>query len=151
MVSYAVEEIKEKITGVICPQCYHHLPWPSIVDNETDRYGRKIRTYFGWCFKCSQGYEVIQFQKNDRWHVHKYQPYKIAGENVMKPSGNWTVVNELPEPPFIVTGPGGDYDKASKIDEAKSEILAAAARMATAITEALGKFTEAVKEYAEAD
>ena len=111
-----MSQLQQTVKDVVCPNCFHELPFPEIVSQGTDRYGRELRTYFAWCFNCDIGCEVIQFAKDTptgkRWAIHKYQHYKLVGQaNCCIPTGQWKILNELPEPAPAVTGPGGDYDK----------------------------------------
>jgi len=92
--------------------------------SKPDRYGRIIRRYFAWCFECNRGFEVIQFAKNGRWLIHKYQPYTIVGHTYhSKATGEWTILNELPEPAPVVVGPGGDYDKQIELNKECFKLL----------------------------
>jgi len=121
MVAYAKENQKQPSTGhptvqidkdVICPKCFKPLQHPVVTGLEIDRYKREMRTYYGWCFECEQGYLVIQFKREDRWVIHKYREAVLlegSGQCCLK--NNWRIMNELPEPALIVVGPGGDYDK----------------------------------------
>jgi len=99
------------VKGVICPMCETHLPYPTIVTQDTDRYGRHLRTYFGWCFECGFGCETIQFERDGLWLIYKYQNYRLNEDGRhCQLSDGWTIVNDLPEPAPVVIGPGGDYD-----------------------------------------
>ena len=95
---------------VICPKCYQRLPYPTVVGKGTDRYGRTLRTYFGWCFDCNIGSQAIQFKKEDKWFIHKFLLYRLEDQQC-KPAGGWHIICELPEPEPepIMLGPGGDF------------------------------------------
>lgn len=99
------------VKDAVCAKCFRHIQYPQIVSKGTDRYGRTIRTYFGWCFGCHIGCEVIQFERDGRWVIHKYQNYAVKDGSHSQLSNKWTVLNELPESAAVVLGPGGDYDK----------------------------------------
>jgi len=119
MVSYAKENQTQQQTDkdVVCPKCFKPLQGQSVLHAIPDRYGRKLRKYFGWCLECNRGFEVVQFDKDNRWHIHKYQNYEVIGQKIhCTPAGNWTTVNELPEPAPVVVGPGGDYDKSFDLE-----------------------------------
>jgi len=93
----------------ICPKCFRPLPGTRIFPQE-DRYGRQIRQYLGFCLDCNLGCEVVQFHRENRWLIHKYQYYKPIGTHC-RGTGEWVTINELPEPAPVVTGPGGEFDK----------------------------------------
>lgn len=100
----------QTVQDVVCPKCFKPLVAPTLVNKGTDNYGRQLRTYFGWCFECDLGAEVIQFFRDQRWLIHKYQHYDLIAEyKQCKPSGRWVTLNELPEPAPVITGPGGDF------------------------------------------
>jgi len=105
-----VGSLREHIKDVTCPICGKALPYPQIVDaRKLDRYSILLRTYYGWCFDCNKGFEVIQFCPLDdlaQWVIHKYQPYTLGCLNKPMHCG-WKLVNELPVTPVIV----GDSDK----------------------------------------
>ncbi len=105
---------------IVCPQCGVQLGWfrPWLIDS--DRYGREIRKYYGWCGNCDTGYVVIQFkEKYDRWIIHKYcYAIDVSDGTGVLPSTQWQTVNELPDPKAaVMLGPGGDYDKPVSIEE----------------------------------
>lgn len=93
----------------VCPKCFRPLPGPRMF-NEPDRYGRQIRKYLGFCPACNLGCEVIQFRREERWVIHRYQLYPYAGA-IWQGTGKWVTLNEMPEPAPIVVGPGGEFDK----------------------------------------
>ena len=95
---------------VVCPKCYKPLAGATLVDSCKDDYGRVLRNYYSWCLKCNQGFEVIQFLKCERWHIHKYRYYTaILKGDGLAPPANWQKVLDLPDPDPVVLGPGGDY------------------------------------------
>lgn len=100
------------IQGMVCPVCYEHFQYPSVMNSVTDDYGRKIRTFYGWCFKCKRGFEVIQFERDEKWFIYKYRrSIERAGSEKIQLCNKWLKVSELPEPAPIVTGPGGEYNR----------------------------------------
>jgi len=107
----------KKSIGVICPRCYKSLQGHSIFKQGTDRYGRHLRSYLGWCTHCNTGFEVEQFQRDEKWRLHRHRYYatSIAGGQSL-PSSRWVVVEELPEPAPVVTGPGGEYSTDFQLD-----------------------------------
>jgi len=57
---------------------------------------------------------VIQFKLAERWRIHKYHKYALAGPHQQhcKQVGEWVTMNELPAikgPAPVVTGPGPGY------------------------------------------
>jgi hypothetical protein len=46
---------------------------------------------------------------HDKWHISRFQQLHYAGGSFV-PDGEPIVVCPLPEPPVLLTGPGGDYD-----------------------------------------
>jgi len=103
MVEQIIRTGQETVEGVVCPVCYKPMPGTVIIQRPADRYGRVIRTYFGWCLACNAGCEVVQFQKDGKWLIEKHRPYSP------EPLA-WQKVNSLPESAPIVLGPGGDFD-----------------------------------------
>lgn len=119
----AVEEVESAKAGhvkdVVCPVCFKSLPWPTVMPGGIDRYRREIRTYFAWCFECDRGFCTVQFKRDDRWAIHKYQTYRQYQAEV-ELIGDWIVLNELPDPASIVLGPGGDFDRHIELKNTKS-------------------------------
>lgn len=100
------------IADAVCPHCFKLLTSPFLADQGKDSYDRELRTYYGWCFDCKLGAMVIQFLRDGRWVIHKYQDYELFDTlNFCRPSGGWVKINEIPEPAPVVTGPGGDFMK----------------------------------------
>lgn len=126
-----------KIEGVICPQCYEHLPYPVIMDDGTDNYGRELRTYFGWCFKCNKGCQTVQFKRDDKWFIHKYQLAILEDARICRLKSEWQIVNVLPEPAPIITGPGGEYNNHINLESAVPEILKTMHKALAALAEAI--------------
>jgi len=112
MVAYAIEA--KPAVGCICPKCFRELMGPTVA-GERDRYGRIIRSYFGWCVSCDVGFEVVQFkQENTKfgWLINRYRLFKkLEGSEKPQPVTAWLTINELPQPAPVITGPGGQYDK----------------------------------------
>jgi hypothetical protein len=111
-------ETGKKIADAVCPLCFHHVIDPTIMTEGTDQQGRQLRTYFGYCSKCSAAHVVIQFVRNGRWVIHKYRPaIVLEASNEIEVSQNWQLMNELPparnsqQPAPVVIGPGGDFTK----------------------------------------
>jgi len=112
MVGYYKEEkepasplpVKTEVRDVICPTCLKPLLAHSIFHDESDKYGRHIRRYMGWCCNCNCGFEVAQFEKEGRWFIHQFRYYAQA-----VPKGDWQLITPLPEPPVVMTGPGEGY------------------------------------------
>ena len=121
------------IEAVVCPQCFKPIQ-AQVLPAQTNRYQTEFRTYLGYCFKCNCGWEVVQFKKTQGdppvalWLIHKYQKYPVrmmgtdgcsathpmGMDTIVEkchPSGKWTMLNEMPEPAPVLTGPGGEYDK----------------------------------------
>lgn len=118
---YVKELQTETAQGIICPECFKELKEYSVISNKVDRYGRELRTYYGWCISCELGSEVVQFRQNNKWHIHKHRYYAVTIETDKPlPSREWQIVNELPEPAPVVIGPGGNYDKQINLDSTVS-------------------------------
>lgn len=110
------------IADAVCPHCFRLLTSPFLADQGKDSYNRELRTYYGWCFECKLGAMVIQFFRDGRWIIHKYQNYELFDTlNLCRPSGDWVKVNEIPEPAPVVTGPGGDFTQSH--EPAKVDLL----------------------------
>lgn len=118
--------------------CFELLTVPTFLPVNNARYIPEIRRYFGWCFGCKRGFCVIQFKRDGRWVIHKYQAYIQARGNKIEymPLGTWQILNELPEVPVVLLGPGGDYDR---------ELQLKAANIAKTALDAISKATEALK------
>lgn len=98
-----------------CPRCERLLSAPNITP-QSDRYDRNIRKCSGWCEDCEAGYQMIQFEYYGRWNTSEYLIYHyVDGKSV--PYGGWNKVVDLPNPPLVVTGPGGEYDKLMSLKE----------------------------------
>jgi len=145
MIEYAKDNQTQTKTvkAVICPKCFKSLPGSSIIGPKIDRYDRMVRIYFGWCIHCRVGCEVVQFYKDQLWHINKYRLYGVVAKQVhCKPIGEWTTVNQLPQPAAVVTGPGGQYDKQIDLNTAYFNLLRAlqnALKSTTVILEQLLK------------
>lgn len=98
------------VDGCVCPQCFKPLKAPTVVNHPTDRYSPRTRSYTGMCFACRQGCRVFQFKRDGNWLIHRFQPH-LYKSGAFVGYGDWIEVNPLPEPPAVLTGPGGDYDK----------------------------------------
>jgi hypothetical protein len=101
---------EQNTQNIICPECGRPLPNYTIFNVRTDRYGRRLRNYFGQCSECNCRFEVVQFRQDGCWHIHKFRYYAFfvkAGKTI--PQRHWTIENELPAAPPLVIGPGGDY------------------------------------------
>lgn len=102
---------------IVCPECLIEIDGYSFDKNIETRQGYSLRRYFGWCSKCERGFEVIQFKEagQDRWSIHKYKIYGYAVSETTNrkiiPNKDWKTLLELPEPPLVMMGPGGDYDE----------------------------------------
>lgn len=113
MIEYAQEneqKVAHLVPGIVCPNCFKSLMGFCMLRSWRDRYARRLRQYMGWCLDCQTGSEVVQFLADEKWTIHKHRYYAVViqdGKTV--PTGDWQTMNELPEPPAIVTGPGGDY------------------------------------------
>ncbi|HIJ67254.1 MAG TPA: hypothetical protein HPP51_03095 [Planctomycetes bacterium] len=110
---------KRTVPDVVCPVCCKLMPDPAVIYNY-DRYGRRLRRYFCWCWQCEQGFEVEQFDSDGRWQIHRYRRYVYDLQSqACVPKGGFVKLHELPEPPAVLTGPGGDYDEPVDPDEVK--------------------------------
>ena len=116
MIAFAKENQTQQQTDkdVVCPKCFKPLPKLSytLFPIKKDRHERKLRTYFCWCNECKIGSETIQFERDGRWVIHKYQIYGVSIKQLYcTTTGKWIVLNELPELAPVIVGPGGNYDK----------------------------------------
>jgi len=119
-----VRQLKAEVDlDVVCPQCHKPLGKYTAMLTKTDRYGREMREYFGWCLDCDQGNEVVQFKEYGRWQIHKCRYFADIGDGTgALPSSEWQVINKLPDPPAVMLGPGGDYDKAVDMDQLEGRL-----------------------------
>ncbi len=136
------------VDGCVCPQCYKPLKVPSVTDAGTNRYGIRVRDYNGFCFHCRRGCIVIQFAQDDRWLIHSFRPLRYESGTFVGFGPDWMIVNPLPEPPPVLNGPGGDYDKAPDpaYDPAISAIEAISSLMLLT-TQALGNILEELTRF----
>jgi len=112
---------------VVCPVCFRPTLSAGLKYYD-DRYGRNLRRYLGWCRDCLKGFEVIQFARDNRWVIHKYQLYLYGfktGKSFRKTISKEQILNDLPEPAPVVTGPGGDYDKQCDLSDINLHALEA--------------------------
>ena len=93
-----------------CPRCERLLSAPNIVPRP-DRYNRELRECIGWCEDCDAGYRVVQFKYGNKWITHEYRFYGYENDKPKHYEG-WHRVVDLPDAPLVLTGPGGDFDKA---------------------------------------
>ncbi len=126
------------VTDAVCPVCLELLTVPSFLPVDMARYIPDLRRYFGWCFTCNRGFCVIQFKRQTRWVIHKYQVYIQCGaeKTKHKPLGQEVILNELPDPPVVLFGPGGDFD---------TEMQIKATNIARTACDAIAKATEALR------
>ena len=103
-----------KKMDVVCPECGRPIPLSTIMWCGTDRYNRTTRRYLGGCLSCLRRYAVIEFLQDGKWLIHKYRYYEVPATK--KPPGDWIILNELPEAPPVVIGPGGEYDKQIELE-----------------------------------
>lgn len=76
---------------VICPDCGRPLPEPVVMPETAGERGLVLRTYFGWCFGCDHGVEVIQYKAFKCWVVAKWRGYAIDEAGQMTPWPEWTI------------------------------------------------------------
>ncbi len=134
------------VDGCVCPQCFKPLKAPLVVDHPADRYGRQTRTYVGMCFACRQACEVIQFDQDGKWLIHKHLVHRYESGQFIA-YGDWIEVNPLPKPPAVLNGPGGDYDEVP--DPAYDPSLAAIQGAASGLkqaTNAIGELLKAIEK-----
>jgi len=116
------KELRPKyVKAMVCPECYNAMEFPSEIGKNTDRYQRQFRRYVGHCCTCDKGYEVVQVEKDGRWHLYKYlRANRNIGEDTHRFERDWQIVGTLPDPPAVVVGPGGDYDSQLGPDSQKA-------------------------------
>ena len=112
-VNMVAPNTEQMVKDAVCPVCFKPLVNPMVNEYPNGaKCKRPLRTYFAWCFNCNKGFEVIQFERERRWVIHKYQEYTVDDkEGKCRHIDDWTVLNEMPEAPLVMTGPGGDYVK----------------------------------------
>jgi hypothetical protein len=134
-------EKAEIVPDCVCPACYKPMAYPRM-DEIADRYGRVMRRYFGFCPICSLGNETVQFKRDGRWVIHKYQVYAYVGQLThCRATGRWVTLNDLPEPAPVVTGPEGrEYDKQITLTKEDVMLVSALRKALESFAEALGCF-----------
>lgn len=138
------------VPDTVCPKCFKLLPGPTVLNESPDRYGRITRIYLGWCFDCKIGCEVIQFKRDDRWVIHKYQYYcQTSTFYAALPTHQWTTLNELPEPPVILQGPGGDYDQAIELRDTNISAMKTLKKAVDAIGAIIESLLQAMERKSE--
>ncbi len=134
------------VEGCVCPQCFKLLKAPLVVDNGADRYGRHTRSYAGMCFECRQACRVLQFERDGKWLIHRHLPHRYES-GAFASYGDWITVNPLPEPPAVLTGPRGDYDKALDItDDPVVHLLQSAFDVLSQSAKSFGELLEGIKQ-----
>jgi hypothetical protein len=120
----AVNKEQEVLTkDVACPECGRPIPLSTILLSGTNRYNRTTRSCLGGCLDCLRRYEVVEFLQNGKWLVHKYRYDEVLAAK--KPPGDWIILNDLPEAPPVVLGPGGEYDKQIELNATFFNLLKA--------------------------
>jgi len=116
MVTFGKSETKKAAIEkeFVCPECFISIWGTGVITEIPDPYGRVMRRYFGYCEKCGFGWEVVQFKRDGRWLINKYHAVSRC-DGLPFASGCWEILNILPEPAAVVTGPGGDYIKPMEI------------------------------------
>ena len=112
----AAEKEQAVKSDIVCPACYKPVAGCTVIGGDEDDYGRQVRHYMGWCCNCNMGFEAVQFLAehagNPRWILHRWQYYAmVQALNKNLPQAGWQIVNELPVPAPVVTGPGGEYNE----------------------------------------
>ena len=134
------------VDGCVCPQCFRPLKAPAVTGGGIDRYGRRIRSYAGMCFECRQGCRVEQFEADGKWLIHSYLPHRYESGRFVG-YGDWIEVNPLPEPPAILTGPGGDFDKAPDLSgDLVLPLLRSAAGMMSKVAHTIRELLETIEK-----
>jgi hypothetical protein len=134
------------LEGCVCPQCFKPLKAPSVTESPPDRYGIKLRSYAAMCFTCGQACKVIQFEADGKWiilsyRIHLYESGRFFGY------GDWITVNPLPEPPAVMTGPGGDYDKVPDLSgELALPLLRSASGMMSKVAHTIRELLEVIEK-----
>ncbi len=135
------------VDGCVCPQCYRPLKAPSVADGGTNRYGVRVRDYNGFCFHCRRGCVVVQFKQDGKWLIHSFRPLRYESGKFVGFEPDWVEVTPLPEPPVVMTGPGGDFVKVPDpdYDPAFSAIQGAAGFLRQA-TNAIGELLKIIEK-----
>lgn len=140
------------LDGCVCSQCYKPLKAPVVTDAGTNRYGIRLRSYNGFCFHCRRGCIVVQFHQDDKWLIHSFMPLRYESGKFAGIGPDCIIVNPLPEPPPVLTGPGGDYVKVP--DPACDPALAAVQGAASGLmqlTHAISKLLKAIETLLKKD
>lgn len=135
MVAISKEQEAGKKTDVVCPECGRPIPLSTILWCGTDRYNKTTRRWLGGCLGCLRRYVVIEFLQDGKWLIHKYRYYEVSAAK--KPPGDWIILNELPEAPLVVVGPGSEYD--TQIELEHVEVL-------KSLQNTLGKTVELLRQ-----
>ena len=97
---------------IVCPNCFKPAAEHCVGRPRNDRYGRVLRITLLWCGDCGCDFEVVQFESAGKWPIHKFRCYASIGDGAAyQPSDQWHYIEDLPEVPALLFGPGGDYDR----------------------------------------
>jgi len=131
------------LQGIVCPACYHKTHEASLAE-DTDDYGRERRLYFGWCSGCHKCFEVMQYNKDGKWVIHKFRWLVEVGKLYRDMDFQWQIVSEPPQVAPVATGPGGDYRKGYDIKT--SGFVEKVYKILTESREAIGRLLQDVRE-----
>ncbi|MDH4203795.1 MAG: hypothetical protein OEV87_13015 [Phycisphaerae bacterium] len=94
------------VEGIVCPACYRPLKNKQVFGPGRHVSGMQLRHYYGHCYECATSCEVIQFERDGKWLMHRMRQFRIGGA-----VGQFVEVMPLPikQSPILKTGPGGDY------------------------------------------
>lgn len=96
----------KETAGVVCPVCFKPITRFNLYGPDEDGFGRTLRSYIGYCDRCRDGFEVVQFAAFGVWPMAAYHLDRR----------DWVTCQDLPKitpKPVapVITGPGGDYYK----------------------------------------
>ena len=115
------------IEKVSCPICDDVLLSPGCLPVRFSERGLELRQCLGHCLCCGRVVQLVQFLDEGNWITNKY---RFSSDEA------WHVFKELPEPPVLAIGPGGEY--VESITVKPSRIMRAVRRLFVFIGHLIG-------------
>lgn len=94
---------------VSCPVCSDDLLSSGCLPVQLSGCGVELRQCLGVCLCCGRTVHLLQFMDKGQWITSKYRFSDILQDESAGILEAWQVAKELPEPPAVAIGPGGDY------------------------------------------